>query len=165
MPEIVTDIVINAPAAAVLDYATTPAHWPRFWPITLSVSGDVGSPAVVGARWIEQVKVSFWRGEFHWEAAERVQPTRFVMRGKSQGHGWVGRLLPSEPGSITYTLTETAGRTHFHRVMEYADANMLVKLMDVIFMRRAMRRAIDEALHALKDIMESGGATGTGTRP
>jgi uncharacterized protein YndB with AHSA1/START domain len=160
MPEIVTDIVINAPAAAVFDYATTPAHWPRFWPITLSVSGDVARPAAVGARWTEQVKVSFWRGEFHWEAAERTHPTRFVMRGQSQGHGWLGRLLPSEPGCITYTLTETAGRTHFHRVMDYADANAFVKLMDVLFMRRAMRRAIDEALHALKDIMESNGAAG-----
>jgi uncharacterized protein YndB with AHSA1/START domain len=155
MPEIVADIVINAPAAAVLDFATTPANWPRFWPITLSVSGDVERPAAVGARWTEQVRIAFWRGEFHWQATERVDPTSFTMIGRSQGHGWLGRLLPSEPGRIAYTLTERGGQTHFHRVMDYPDPNLFLKLMDVLVMRRAMTRAIDTALHGLKAIMES----------
>jgi hypothetical protein len=155
MPQIVADIVINAPAAAILDFAATPANWPKFWPITLSVSGDVDRPATVGARWTEQVKISFWRGEFHWEAAALVFPTSFEMRGRSQGHGWLGKLLPSEPGRIAYTLTESAGSTHFHRVMDYPDPNLLLKVMDVLFMRRAMTRAINTALQALKTIMES----------
>jgi uncharacterized protein YndB with AHSA1/START domain len=155
MPEIIADVVINAPAAVVFDFATTPANWPRFWPITLSVTGDVKAPAAVGARWTEQVKISFWRGEFHWEAAACTRPTSFVMRGRSYGHGWLGKLLPSEPGRIAYTLTETDGRTHFHRVMDYPDANLFLKVLDVLVMRRAMTRAINQALEALKAIMES----------
>jgi uncharacterized membrane protein len=155
MPEIVTDIVINAPAAAIFDFATTPANWPRFWPITLSVSGDVSRPAVVGARWTEQVKISFWRGEFHWEAAAVTRPTSLTMQGRSQGRGWLGRLLPSEPGTIRYTLTEASGRTHFHRVMDYPDPNLVLKILDALVMKRTMTRAIGEALQNLKRIMES----------
>ena len=163
MPTIVADVLINAPAAAVFDFATTPANWPRFWPITLGVSGDVDRPAAVGARWTEQVQISFWRGEFHWVAAERNRPVSFVMRGRSQGEGWAGKLLPSTTGQIAYTLTESAGRTHFHRVMEYPDPTLVLKVMDVLVMRRAMTRAINEALQALKTIVES--TPSTGPRP
>lgn len=156
MPEIVADITINAPAAAIFDFATTPANWPRFWPITLGVSGDVSQPAVVGARWTEQVKISFWRGEFHWSATARTRPTSFEMQGTSQGHGFLGRLLPTGTGRIAYTLTETAGQTHFHRVMDYTDPNLLLKILDLLVMRRTMTRAINEALQRLKTLTESG---------
>ena len=160
MPQVVSDIVIDAPAAAIFDFATTPANWPRFWPITLGVSGEVDAPAAIGAKWIEQVRIAFWRGEFHWEAAGCTPPTGFLMRGRWYGHGWLGRLAPSEPGQIAYTLTETAGRTHFHRVMDYPDPNFVVKLLDVLVMHRAMMRAIDQALQNLKTIMESGRPAG-----
>lgn len=160
MPEIVADIVIDAPAAAIFDFATTPANWPRFWPITLGVTGDVDGPAIVGARWTEQVKIAFWRGEFHWEATARTRPSSFEMRGTSQGHGWLGRLLPSETGRIAYTLTETAGRTHFHRVMDYPDPNLVLKILDALVMRRSMTRAINQALQTLKSLVESGAGAG-----
>jgi uncharacterized protein YndB with AHSA1/START domain len=162
MPQIVSEITIDAPAAAVFDFATTPANWPRFWPVTLGVSGDIDAPARAGAHWVEQVKISFWRGEFHWEAAECTRATHFVMVGRSYGHGWA-KVMPSEDGRIEYTLTETAGRTHFRRVMTYTDSNLLLKIMDALVMHRTMTRAIQQALGNLKSILESG-VVAAGTR-
>ena len=164
MPQVASEIVIDAPAAAVFDYATTPANWPRFWPVTLGVSGDVNGPAAVGARWVEQVKIAFWRGEFHWEAAECARPTSFLMVGRSYGHGWPGKMFPSEEGRIRYALTETNGRTTFHRVMDYTDSTLVLKILDRLLMRRMMTRAIEQALGNLKSIMESGAAR-TGAHP
>jgi uncharacterized protein YndB with AHSA1/START domain len=160
MAEITAGIVINAPAALVFDYATTPANGPNFWPVTRVVSGDVDTPAQMGARWTEQVKISIWRGEFFWEAAECTRPRTFLMRGTSQTLGFAASLMPRAAGQIAYTLTETNGQTHFLRVMNYEEPTVILKLLGILVMRRAMRKTIHQALQNLKTIVEAMPASG-----
>ena len=66
-----TAISIARAPEDVFDFVTTPANWPKFWPLTIRVEGAIEAPLILGAQCIEHVWVRPWRGRFTpWTASE-----------------------------------------------------------------------------------------------
>ncbi len=152
---IVADIVIDAPAAVVFDFATTPANWPLFWPVTKRVSGDVQKSPPVGAKWTEHVEIAGWAGDFFWHTVSTAPPHTFEMHCWSEGTNWYSRLAGRSNGQIRYFMMTERGATYFLRVMHYTEPNWFMRLIDVLVLRRIMRNNIHAALAKLKTIMET----------
>jgi Polyketide cyclase / dehydrase and lipid transport len=155
MPEIKLQVVIERPAPIVFDFATTPKNWPRIWPVTLSVSGDIEVSPKPGAKWTEQVRLLIWRGELLWQAVDTNPPHRFVMGNTMRGFGFLGFLTRGTTGQITYALSESNGTTTLTRVLEYQVPGLIGKVVDTFFIRWLVTRIARKALAILKRTLES----------
>jgi uncharacterized protein YndB with AHSA1/START domain len=155
MPEIVVDVVIKAPAMTVFHFATTPRNWPRFWPVTLAVSGDVNVSPPVGATWSERVKIWLWTGDFHWKTVATSPPTLFEIEcTKKKGFGLLGRVAGRTTGRIRYSLTEQDGQTTFHRVLNYEESRLVGKVIDFLITRWFLTMVARRALSTLARILD-----------
>ncbi|HJZ72452.1 MAG TPA: SRPBCC family protein [Vicinamibacterales bacterium] len=161
MPEIVVDVVVRAPADVVFQFATTPRNWPKFWPVTLGVTGSVDQSPHIGARWTEKVRLWFWTGDFFWHAVATSPPRSFEMHCTTKGFGLLGRLAGRTTGQIRYELREHEGRTTLKRVLHYQEARLLGRLLDVLitrwFLTMVARRALAN-LATIFDRAHEGGA-------
>ena len=77
------------------------------------------------------------------------------MRCTSEGSDFFSRFTGRSQGQIRYALTEQDGQTHFHRVMDYTEPNLVMRILDALIMRRKMTNVIHAALQKLKTILES----------
>ena len=153
-----TAIFIARSPQDVFDFVTTPANWPKFWPLTIRVDGDTAAPLALGAQCVEHVWVGPWRGRFAWTASESAVPERFVLTGEA-----ITEDLPKEmlallrdvPCRIEYTITPQDGGTHFERVMTYPIEGWQGWLGQRLGFGTEIARLIDEALAAAKSWLEN----------
>jgi uncharacterized protein YndB with AHSA1/START domain len=154
-----TAISIARAPEDVFDFVTTPANWPKFWPLTIRVEGETVAPLALGGHCIEHVWVGPWRGRFAWTASEVSRPNRFVLTGEAITEDLPREmlaLLRDVPCRIEYTITSDAGRgTHFERVMTYPIEGWQGWLGQRMGFGTEISRLIDEALVASKSWLEN----------
>lgn len=155
MATIDVQVVISRGASLVFDFATTPNNWPRIWPVTLDVSGDVESSPKVGDRWVERIRFVIFRGELLWHAIRTEPPHLFVMGNSARGFGLLGFLTRGTTGEITYELTERNGTTTLKRVLDYQVPGVIGKVIDTFLIRWLMTKVAHMALATLKKTLES----------
>jgi uncharacterized protein YndB with AHSA1/START domain len=144
MPSIVSTASIARPPKDVFAFVTTPGHWPEWHPSSLGVSGATDHSLDVGETCVEEFIVAGRRGSCRWRVIEREAPRRWAITTKT----------PGGEATIRYELTPQNGGTHYLRVLEYRMPNPLVALLDVLVLRRRMRRESDEAVRRLKATLE-----------
>lgn len=133
-----TSGTIARPIEDVFDWITTPAHWPRFWPVTLAVeAADPGKPLRAGDRVSEQIRVRRWREQYDWTVETLQRPYSCV--------------LVAGDARVEYTLTGDANATQLTR-----DLTLPVNLAeDLLGFARAYDDAADIAQQTLVAMLEN----------
>ena len=155
MAQIAVQVVIERDPAFVFEFALTPRNWPRIWPVTLDVSGDIDAPPKVGDKWVERIRLLIWHGELLWQATKSEPPHLFVMVNCSRGFGLLGRILKGTTGEITYELADRNGATTLTRVLDYHVPGLIGKIVDTFFIRWLMSKVALKALATLKRTLGS----------
>ncbi|MEJ8811976.1 SRPBCC family protein [Variovorax ureilyticus] len=143
---IVSEADIARPPADVYAYVTTPGHWPEWHPSSLAVRGAVDHSLAVGESVEEDFSVAGRTGRVTWRVTAR-EPDRY----------WriAGTIGGREAGTVSYTLTPTAGGTHFLREFEYGAPNLLFALLDRVRIRNQVDEESRIAVRRLKQRLEA----------
>ena len=75
--EMSDDVVVDAPASAVLDYVSNPQSWPEWMPATHEILSD-DRPLLAGETFSEQWATRKGEVGLAWRVTERVEATRWV---------------------------------------------------------------------------------------
>jgi hypothetical protein len=142
--EIRTVETIRRSPTDVFAYATVPGNWPQWHPSSVRVTGITDRPLEVGDSCQEEFVVAGRRGSCTWTVRERIADRRWVIDTETQG----GRA------TIAYTLSSVAEGTRFERVLRYRMPNPLLAALDVLVLRRRIRRESAEATRRLKRRLE-----------
>ena len=145
MHSVESSVLIAVPPEEVFEYVTTPATWPKWFPLTVSVSGPVDSTPPVGTSWKEVGKLG---QKATWTTVELESPHLFVYDGISNGNS-------KAKARITYTFVEEKGGTFWKRHLEYATPGLIGTFLNLIFLRYWVRRASAKAVINVKAILES----------
>ena len=137
---------IARPSAQVFNYIASSGNWPQWYPITRSVAGVVDRPGQAGEQCVEQVSLLGFPFTFYWTTVENEFPRRYVFEGRSNVGG---------KALITYTFTPQGQSTLFTRELVYEQTNLLMKLLDSLFIGRMVQRVSAKGVANLKSILES----------
>lgn len=138
----------------VFDYVTSPTHWPRWHPSSLSVSGATDHSLLPGEQVEEAFKVAGRRGRVVWTVTVREVPRRWTIDGKIVGGGG---------GVVSYTLAPSGdGGTRFEREFIYSTPSPLLAVLDRLYIRRRIAAESAEALRRLKALLEAAEPGGSG---
>lgn len=144
--QVVNSISIQRPPAEVFRYVTTPAHWPRWHPSSLDVSGAVDHSLGVGEQVREGFRVAGREGRVVWVVREAVPAAKWVIDGHIEGSR--GR------GTITYRIAPTPTGTRFEREFRYRMPNLLAAIVDKLVTEERIAHESAEALARLKATLE-----------
>ena len=140
------NLTIARPVAQVFNYVASSGHWPQWYPITKSVSGVVDRPGMPGETFVEKVSILGIPFTFFWTTTENGFPHRYVFEGTSNAGG---------KAVITYTLTPQGQSTLFTRELVYEQTNLIMKVLDALFIGRMVTRVSAKAVANLKSVIES----------
>ena len=154
--------IINKPIGLCFDYITAPGYWPTYPPDSYRIKqepdcGDLGpdqcgkvniyNPLQLGSRCIEVAKVGFFKMDLHWETTTYERPYKFTITGHSIG----GASL-----QITYTFSEVCeGVTSFKRVFEYHYKPLIMKILNLFYLRKVAYEDGAAALPGTKSRLEA----------
>lgn len=143
---IYTVATIGKPNAAVFNYATTPANWPKWHPSSLHVSGATGHSLAVGEQVVEEFLVAGRHGEVTWTVVKRDASRQWVIEGDIERR---------KVAMITYTLTTIAQGTLFERELIYRATPLWFSILNRLILRPRVEVESAEALRRLKLVLES----------
>ncbi len=146
MTRIYTTVQIEKPPEQLFEFVTTPAHWPRWHPSSLKVTGAIDHSLDLGEQVTEDYVVAGRRGRVVWTVRERQAPRRWLIETKRQG---------GEDGSVAYTLTPKNGGTFFEREFVYRTPGLLFRVLDWVIVRRRIEMESEQALRNLKRVHET----------
>jgi uncharacterized protein YndB with AHSA1/START domain len=141
-----TQIFIARPIAEVYEYLTTAANWAAWHPATLSVSGAVDHSAKTGEIIVEHIRAGSRQDRVTWKVTEKLAPFYWEFEGKGD-HG--GSAV------IIYRLSERPEGTLFLRELHYQMPNLLLTLLDWVYVQFLMRKQSLAALHNVKRELEN----------
>ena len=148
MPHIRAAADIRAPIERVYDYVTTPSHWPEWHLNSASVGPGADHSLQLGEQLTEEFLTAGRRGLVTWTVADRVEPTRWMITGKVAEGG---------DGSIVYSLASRGdGVTAFWRDFVYSMPNLLLRLMDRLYLRSRIAADARRSVQRLKEVLEAG---------
>jgi uncharacterized protein YndB with AHSA1/START domain len=146
MTRICNSVQISQPIEQVFDFITTPAKWPQWHPVSVSVSGYADHSLLRGEEVTEDISVAGRRGQVTWLVRERSAHRRWVIDGKGKDGG---------RATITYSLTPHPTGTNFERELVYTMPNALLAVLDCLIIRSRMKADSVDALQRLKRLLES----------
>jgi len=143
--DVLTEITIARPLAAVADYAADPSHAPAWYANIESVTWETPPPAQVGSRVGFAARFLGRRLAYTYEIVELVPGRRLVMR-TAEG---------PFPMETTYTWTAVDDRSTHMTLRNRGEPAGFSKVASP-FMAVAMRRANNKDLAALRALLEAG---------
>jgi uncharacterized protein YndB with AHSA1/START domain len=154
MTRIVNAVQINRPPADVFDYVTAPLNWPQWHPSSVSVDVNTGRSLRISEQVREVIVVGGRRDRVLWVVREYDRPHRWVIEGRGERGG---------TAIITYRLSPAGRGTAFERDLVYQVSGIVLRLLDVLFIRGRMRAGSRQALEQLKRVLESSNTSGIGS--
>ncbi|MGP6159764.1 MAG: SRPBCC family protein [Vulcanimicrobiaceae bacterium] len=145
MAEIRTVAIIRRRPEDVFAYATVPANWPRWHPSSLKVTGITERTLQVGESCHEEFVTAGKHGTCEWTARECVPGRRWVIETRTQREKSV---------VIAYNLDPLGDFTRYERFLSYRMASPFLVLLDLLVLRRRVRKESDEATLRLKAALE-----------
>jgi uncharacterized protein YndB with AHSA1/START domain len=146
MTRIVNAVQIDRPPADVFDYVTAPLNWPQWHPSSVSVDVTTARSLRIGEQVREAIVVGGRRDHVLWVVREYDYPHRWVIEGRGERGG---------TATITYRLSPAGRGTAFERDLLYRVPGVVLRLLDVLFIRGRMRASSRQALEQLKRLLES----------
>ena len=143
MAIIINSVRIGGPIEPIFDLVTTTRFWPQWHPATTEVSGVTERPVLSGDVVRERAQIGAKVYEGNWTVVEHQRPSRVVLRGES------GRV------QITYLFQAHGTATEFRRVLEYRAEDFSAGVDDPEALQKLMHQQSEEALHKLKQLVES----------
>ena len=148
MTMICSTALIRRPPEVVFDYVTTPGNWPGWHPSSLDVTGGTDHPLTVGEECTEHFRVAGREGYVVWKVTQREAPRLWVITGRfATGAGG---------GTITYRLATLEGGTRFEREFVYVMPSRLLRLLDILVVRRRIQAESALAVRQLQARLETG---------
>jgi uncharacterized protein YndB with AHSA1/START domain len=142
--DVLTEIVIDRPVAAVAEYAADPSNAPEWYANIGTVEWKTSPPATVGSHVAFVARFLGRRLEYTYEIVELVPAERLVMR-TAQG---------PFPMETTYTWTPAGGGSTRMTLRNRGEPKGFSTFMAPL-MAPAMRRANRKDLARLKTILET----------
>lgn len=140
-----TAATVARPIGEVFDFVTTPARWPQYWPISMSIEGaETQRPLRAGDRFTEHVRILSWRGEFDWVVETLERPHRCVIAATGK-----------HKARIEYTLSGDERETQFVREIAFPEASLWEKIADLVGFGKAIDMASGIAMETLVSILEN----------
>jgi uncharacterized protein YndB with AHSA1/START domain len=149
--DVVTEVVIARPRGEVAAYAGDPSHAPRWYANIESVGWETPPPLAVGSKLSFVAHFLGRRMAYTYEIVELVRGERLVMR-TAEG---------PFPMETTYTWEALEHDRTRMTLRNRGEPSGFAKLGAPV-LSAAMRRANRQDLVALKELLESGHATGPG---
>jgi uncharacterized membrane protein len=143
--DVVTEIVIDRPVAAVAAYASDPSNAPAWYANIETVTWQTDPPAAVGSRMTFVARFLGRQLEYTYEIVELVEGARLVMRTHEGPF----------PMETTYTWTPEGDGTTRMTLRNRGEPSGFSALVAPL-MAPAMRRANRKDLAALKQLLEGG---------
>jgi len=145
MSNIYQSVFIDKPITEVFRFVTTPENWLDWHPSSVSVNGDIDHPMETGELVTEEFLVAGKPGTVIWTVLEKRFPDHWLISGNVVGIA---------TGIIKYRLADESSGTRFERIFTYKMSNLLLTIMDKLFIRRHIQSESGQALYCLKVIME-----------
>ncbi|ALS63694.1 SRPBCC family protein [Pandoraea apista] len=143
---VVNTVTLRAPPQVVYDYATTPDHWPKWHPASITVQGATDHPLKMGEEVAEEFRLAGRHGIVHWKVVDANPPLTWRIEGE------INRR-PS--GEVRYKLTPDGTGTRFERDFIYRTPNLLFLVLDPIFIGPRMRAESAQGAKQLEQIFEA----------
>ncbi|MES2298276.1 MAG: SRPBCC family protein [Pseudomonadota bacterium] len=142
-------ITIRRSPEDVFNYATTPAHWPKWHPSSLRLQGDTAHPTLGGAQFEEDIRAGGRTGHIQWRVA-----------ACEVGKVWVADAASSNGVTlrVTYRVSPAGEGTLFERTLSYSIQGLWLKILNVLILRRRIERESALSLQQLKAVMEKADA-------
>ncbi len=139
------EVEIAGTPDAVLAYACSAGRWPEWHPSSLRVYGPDG-PLPAGAVFEEDILAGGRNGHLCWEVLDYVPGQRW--RARATGTHALQLLL-------TYECKPARTGTLFVRTLDYQFPGLLMRLANLLILRRRINRESAESLRILKRVAES----------
>jgi len=142
----VTESLIARPRAEVFDYVTTAANWLHWQPAVISVNGSgADHSSLVGEEITAKYKLAGRVGSVIFKVVEREEPRLWRIEGVSG----------QSKGTIIYEMWPHQGGTRLTRIFDYQPAGLVLKLIDMLVLKRRVERESKEAVRTLTEILTS----------
>lgn len=128
----------------ILAYASTATRWPEWHPSSLRVDGPSG-PLPAGSHFEEDIHAGGRAGHLSWNVTENSSGRRWC----ASAQGTHGLEL-----QLTYECEKTETGTRFVRTLEYRFSGRLMRLANLLVMRRKIDRESVESMKQLKEMAE-----------
>ena len=139
-----TEVETGRPAAAVFDFATTPAQWHRWHPATVAVRDVPDRPLTTGETILEEIAVAGRREAALWT----------VMACESAARWEIATATPSGDAWIVYCLTPTGAGCRFQRTLRFRSKRWPWRTLDDTLLRWVLVRQSARALANLRAVLE-----------
>jgi len=149
-----SEVVIARPPAVVFDYASTPANWPAWHPLSRGVSGATDHPLAPGERVTETFEVAGRSGVVVWTVTDSRPPRAWVIEGEIEGRK-AGTVAYTLTPAFTPSLTPTEQSTRFERDLTYPSPTLLFALMNRLVLRPRIEAESAQAVRLLKAKLEA----------
>ena len=147
--KIETEVVVNAPCAAVHAYATNAARWCQWHPATRAVESAPDRPLRLGETVREHIRAGGRRFSATWTVIGIDAPRLWV----------IATDTPQGLARISYRLTAETGpggtaATRFHRTLEFRSKAWPLRQLDALVQRWVLAPQSRRALDNLKRVVE-----------
>jgi uncharacterized protein YndB with AHSA1/START domain len=141
-----TEVDIARTPRDVYEYVSTPSNWPTWHPSSIAVTGDATHSLALGESVVEEFSVAGRHGFANWRVVGREPDRVWKIEGVIDGH---------LAGVVTYTLSESGGKTHFVRLFDYPSRTILFAVVNAIVLRDRVTAESEKALAQLRVALES----------
>lgn len=141
------EIRIARAPAEVFAYAATPALWPEWHPASLRLEPGADHPLTVGETFEEDIKTAGRDDHLSW-VVEESQP----------GQVWAARARARNNGArifIRYRFHAEGDGTRFVRELEYQLQGVLLRIANVLLLRRRIDAESRLSLQQLRQRLEA----------
>ena len=138
-----TEVDIARTPRDIYEYVSTPATWPRWHPSSLAVTGDAAHSLALGESVVEEFNVAGRHGFATWRVVACETGRLWRIEGEIDGH---------LAGVVTYTLSESGGRTHFVRLFDYPSRTILFAVVNALALRERVTAESETALAQLRGV-------------
>ncbi|MCH8619617.1 SRPBCC family protein [Undibacterium sp. TS12] len=140
-------IEIQRPVQQVFDYACTPTHWPDWHPSSLKLYTKNAGIAKKGARFEEDVRAGGRTGHLVWTVTEYTEQ-----------RSWTGQATVDNGANLTviYHVSATPTGTLFERHLHYDLPGFVLKILNLLVLRRRIVAESALSLQRLQDVLQAG---------
>ncbi len=141
MPSHTCRILLTATREQAYDYLSTPARWHEWHAASLGTVPDAPLSLPAGAAFEENIRAAGFQRRLRWQVVAAQRPTHWeAVATMDDGSGL----------RLRYDFAAADDATQFTRTLDYTLQPLWLRLIDVVFGRRRIRRETATAMRALQ---------------